>query len=229
MAAPKAPKEKKKHEKKQETGILSIRRALTDNEKIGCLQFLHQLLKKLVGTEDPIGRIITPCIKVELMGEYYEGLLPYQIAFLLFNPFVPIGKEISHRCCHERKSTDAHASPCINPLHMELATRVQNRGRDKHQSALLRWVKSNTKRLGTENFSGPIFFKWVDATKTKGIGWTGRLMKSCCRHIVTGDACFHNFREYRPRKKGLVFFDEPAELKKLIKIVNAMFENAQNE
>ena len=239
MAAPLEPEEETsplepEEEKKKD---LSIRRPLTKEEKIDCLRFLHQLLKKLAGIEDPNGRTVTPCIRVELMGRMYRGLLPYQIAFLLFYSHVPIGKEISHICCHEKKSDlsitteDRHASPCINPLHMELATKGQNAGRNDHQIAIIRYLKANRVALGKRvpKFSGPIYFKHTDASRTTGTGWTGRWMRSCCRHIVSGDSCFYNYRVYKDKHKGLEFFDEPAELTVLIVSVNDMYAKTQND
>ncbi len=191
---------------------------LNTADKIGCLQFLYKLQKKLVGSADP-NRRISPCIKIKDVEAEHRGLLAYQIANLLFNGPLEQGMVNSHICCHEQKGdSPQHASPGINPLHMQQATIQGNKGRDAHQLELVDFLIHNRVKLGKDKFSGPIYFKYSDNSRTEGTGFAGpykKAMKSFCHYDgPVGDTCFLNFREIQPNAQGFGMF--PVELQQLI-------------
>lgn len=237
MAAPK--KTALPEAKQPELGRLTTRSVLTLADQIDCLQFLHSLLKKQMGA---MGKDATPCIKCLDYEQTHRGLYPYQIAYLLWYGPVEADKEISHKkkkeishkCCHAKrkgppkgKNEPRRISPCINPLHLESATRAQNAGRDDHQIALVKYRNSKRKAMSNAGFSGPIFVTdWNESTKTFTPGYKSSL-KSVCQHLVVGDGCFINIGELVPYQKGLVFFEAREELQLLVDKVNAMFKKNQ--
>ena len=213
-------------------GPLTIRSVLTRVDKIGCLLFLYSLLKKQVGNSK---KDKTQCIKVKKYEKIHRGLMPYQIAYLLYHGPVPADKEISHRCAHHKKDNipkikkDRRASPCINPLHFEAATKDENKSRNAHQIALVKYFNGNKWNFRKQGISGPIFVKdWNESDKTFTPCYKSSL-KGTCFHLEKGDGCFINVGGMGDYRKGLKFFRAPVQLQLLVDEVNAMFEDSEND
>jgi len=106
---------------------------------------------------------IEPCPRIRnAKEETDDGLLCYQVSFLLYHGVPPEGKVISHRC---RNPISSATTSCCNPNHMFLQPQSANRRNAKCHNAIVKIAykkfaairKRRKQGLRCQSFRGPIF------------------------------------------------------------------------